>query len=467
MSQPDTAHPRSAAAREIAFDVLNRWKPRSPHAARLLEDWFGRASVSASERGLATELVHGVMRRRETLSALLKPHVNRPLAQVEHGALVLLWLGAYQQVMLSGIPEYAAVNETTELAKRCGKPQWTGFINAVLRSLGRSVNDEIVAEPRANAVPLTAHRYRVVGALVFPDPERDWPGYFASAFSFPHWLAGRWQQRFNRDEQMRLGFWFNTPAQLCLRVNTLRTTREALLESLAHAQISARAGNHPESIVFEESAFVQRLPGYDDGWFAVQDESAIAAGTLLDPSPGERVLDLCSAPGGKTAHLAALMHNHGRILATDVDDIRLQRVTETCRRLGVQIVETRKMPRDSTDLGHETFDRILLDVPCSNTGVLGKRPEARWRLRSEDLTELPAIQSRLLRTACDCLAPGGRIVYSTCSIEPEENRAVVQALLDERRELTLVHEQDHVPGQPADGGYQALLQTCRATPSPA
>jgi 16S rRNA (cytosine967-C5)-methyltransferase len=444
-------------AREIAFDVLNRWKPRSAHATRLLDDWFERGSVAPAERALATELVRGVMRRRETLSVLVKPHVNRPLSQVEHGALVLLWLGAYQRVMLSGIPEYAVVNETTELARRCGKPQWTGFINAVLRSLGRSITDEFVEAPAANAVPLGVNRHRVVSTPVFSDPQQDWIGYFAAAFSFPRWLAERWAKRGDRNEQLRQAFWFNSPSSLCLRVNILRTSRDNLLAALDQARVPAQAGVHPESILLDESAQVQKLPGYEEGWFTVQDESAIAAGTLLDPQPGERVLDLCAAPGGKTAHLAVLMQNQGRILATDVDAVRLQRVDETCRRLGLTIVETRSTPRDSVGLEGETFDRILLDVPCSNTGVLGKRPEVRWRLRMEDITELSAIQSRLLRMASDRLASGGRLVYSTCSIEPEENRTVVEGLLKERPKMALIQDRQHLPGRPADGGYQALL----------
>ena len=450
-------------AREIAFDVLTRWKPRVPHASQLLEASFSSGKIAASERALAMELVHGVMRRRETLSALVNSHINRPLNQVEQGALTLLWLGAYQLVMLSGIPDYAVVNETAELAKRAGKPQWTGFINAVLRSLGRAVTDEFVTVPAANAVPLAASvqkggRFRVLLNDVFVVPAQDWPGYFVAAFSFPRWLAARWHQRYDRDELTRLGFWFNSPAKLCLRVNLLRTTRQHFLEALQAANVEARAGQHPEAVWLEESAFVQRLAGYDEGWFAVQDESAIAAAALLDPQPGQRVLDLCAAPGGKTAHLAALMQNKGRLLATDVDGQRLQRVKETCRRLGVDIVETRVISRDAATIPKEKFDRILLDVPCSNTGVLGKRPEVRWRLRPEDIAELAGIQVGLLRTACERLAAGGRLVYSTCSVEPEENRAVVDAVLRDRPELKLVQDVAHIPGQPADGGYQALLQ---------
>ncbi len=449
-------------ARQIAFDVLSHWKPRAPHASQLLDTMFSRRKVAGLERALALELVQGVMRRRETLTALLKPHVNRPLNQVEPGALTLLWLGAYQLVMLSGIPDYAIVNETAELAKRAGKPQWTGFVNAVLRSLGGNVTDEIVAAAAVNAVPLattTEHgaRYRVITNDVFIDPAQDWPGYFAHAFSFPQWLVARWHKRFDPEELTRLGFWFNSPSKLCLRVNPLRTTREKFLEALKAVGIEARAGKFADAVWLEESAFVQGLPGYHEGWFAVQDESAIAAAALLDPQPGQRVLDLCAAPGGKTAHLAALMQNQGRLLATDVDGKRLKRIDETCRRLGVEIVETRVIARDGVNLPDETFDRILLDVPCSNTGVLGKRPEVRWRLRPEEISELAGIQVGLLRRACDRLAAGGRLVYSTCSIEPEENRAVVDAVLREQPELTLVEDRSHIPGQPADGGYQALV----------
>jgi 16S rRNA (cytosine967-C5)-methyltransferase len=444
-------------AREIAYDVLVHWDPRSAQSLQQLDDLLGQVSAAASERALANELVRGVIRRRDTLSAIIKPHVKRPLSQVENGALVLLWLGAYQRVMLSGIPEYAAVNETTELARRFGKPQWTGFINAVLRSLGRSVTDELTATPARNAVPLEPDRYRVMTGDVFPDPNRDWIGYFAMAFSFPRWLIERWNRQSARPDLIRRGFWFNAPANLCLRINRLRASREQLLAELTEAGISAHAGTHADAIWLDESAAVSRLPGFDAGWFAVQDESAIAAGSLLNPQPGDCVLDLCAAPGGKTAHLAALMQNQGRVLATDIELTRLQKVTETCQRLGVTIVETRLLDRDDIDLQGEKFDRILLDVPCSNTGVLSKRPEARWRLRPEDVAELSGIQSRLLRAACRHLVPGGRLVYSTCSIEPEENRAVVNALLEDHAEFAMIEDHEHRPGQPADGGYQALL----------
>jgi 16S rRNA (cytosine967-C5)-methyltransferase len=202
---------------------------------------------------------------------------------------------------------------------------------------------------------------------------------------------------------------------------------------------------------------VERLPGFADGWFAVQDESAMQAARLLAPAPGSTVLDLCAAPGTKTTHLAELMGNRGSILAADVDRRRLALVEENCRRLGIDIVETQVVAADARDVSPGPFDSVLLDVPCSNTGVLGKRPEARWRLRPQDIEELAAIQKRLLTAAIARLKPGGRLVYSTCSIEPEENEGVVRAALSAFPNLRLLSEVHREPGQPADGAYQAVL----------
>jgi 16S rRNA (cytosine967-C5)-methyltransferase len=244
---------------------------------------------------------------------------------------------------------------------------------------------------------------------------------------------------------------------MCLRVNPLRSDREGVLGELAAAGVQALPGELPQSIRLSGRERTEVLPGFSDGRLSVQDESAQHAAALLDPQPGERVLDLCAAPGGKTTHLAERMRNTGRILAVDVDAERLARVNAAAERLGLTMIDTRLAAADASDMPTGPFDRILLDVPCSNTGVLGKRPEARWRISQEGIAELTAVQRRLLEAAIARLAPTGRLVYSTCSIEPEENDEVVQAALDAHPELTLLDERRHVPGRPADGGYLALI----------
>jgi 16S rRNA (cytosine967-C5)-methyltransferase len=286
----------------------------------------------------------------------------------------------------------------------------------------------------------------------------DEPGYFAAAFSFPRWLVDHWRARFSFDELQRLGFWFNSPSALTLKVNLLRITRESFLKALAEAGVEASAGELPESVRLSGSTRIEQLPGFAQGWFAVQDEAAMHAAHLLAPGPGEAILDLCAAPGTKTTHLAELMQNRGRIVATDVSPERLARVAENCRRLGIEIVEPQIIREDSVDAPAGPFDAALVDVPCSNTGVLGKRPEARWRISPADLVELPEIQKRLLAAACERVLPGGRVAYSTCSLEPEENADVVRWLLARDDRFRLREERLHLPGAPADGAYQALLE---------
>lgn len=463
---PSTLHPPPSdlcslfpmSPREIAFEILSAWHGQGARGRVQLDARLAAAGLTPGERALATELTHGPIRRRATLDALVGLHSKRPLRQIEPDLLTLLHLGAYQLVLLSGAPAYAVVDETVELAKRRGRSDAAGFVNAVLRALGRTVTTETVRQPGPAAVPLTDGRYRRLQGDVFADPASDPAGYFAAAFSFPPWLVKRWRQRFGFDELVEHGFWFNTPAPMTLRVNTLHTTRDEMLAALKTAGIDAESGMHADSIRLAATLPVATLPGFDAGWFTVQDESAIAAAARLAPSPGERVLDLCAAPGGKTAHLAALMQNSGTIVASDVSRERLVLIEQNCRRLGVSIVETRLVGRELADLPVGPFDAVLVDVPCSNTGVLGKRPEARWRLQPSDISELARLQGRLLKAALSRARAGGRVLYSTCSIEPEENEQVVAQVVGEQPAWKLIDERQHRPGHLADGGYQALLR---------
>ena len=445
-------------ARELAFVVLDAHAQTGAFVAQLLDDRAANPAVSSDDRRLASEIAYGVVRRQATLDALLEPQVTRPRQRVEDALWTLMRIGAYQLVF-TAVPPHAAVHETVEVVRALSKPQWAGFLNGVLRSVGRLLDDSRPAAngPAADSIPLATGRYRHFSQNVFPDPAGDPAGYLATAFSFPRWILDRWSERHDFDALVKLGFWFDAPPPMWLRVNLLRVTRQDFLATLHAAEIQAEPGVLPESVRLDSPTRVESLPGYADGWFAVQDESAMQAGRLLAPAPGSTVLDLCAAPGTKTSHLAELMGNRGRILAADVDARRLALVKDNCRRLGIDIVETRLIAHDAAILPAGPFDFVLLDVPCSNTGVLGKRPEARWRLRPQDIEELSSIQKRLLSVALARLKPGGKLVYSTCSMEPEENEDVVGAGLRNRPALQLISAVHHRPGQPADGGYQALL----------
>ena len=443
-------------------------RPNAPHVTQLLDDALTRQTLQPQDRRLAMELVYGVTRRGGTLDSILAQFVSRPRSNTEPGLWRLLQLGTYQLVLLGGIPPHAAVSETVLLAKQLGQPRWGGFINGVLRNIARELTDDIAREPSRRGVPLadappeddssgTAVRYRLMAADVFPDPGTAPAEYLAAAFSFPRWLIDRWLQRFDRDEVLRMCAWYNSPGRMTLRTNRRRCDRERLLTALQAANVDAAAGSHPDAVRLARAVSVEQLPGFSDGWFSVQDESAQQAALLLDPQPGDSVLDLCAAPGGKTTHLAERMQDQGRILACDTNAARLDRVIENAGRLGLASIETCVVAADGGDIPGGPFDAALVDVPCSNTGVLGKRPDARWRITPDDLEELSALQLRLLRDAAARVRSGGRILYSTCSIEPEENEWLIATAIAADPSLEQIQEIHHRPGRPGDGGYQVLL----------
>lgn len=444
-------------ARELAFVVLCRGIEEIEFASKRLEQAAADQVVSPADRRLAMELIYGVIRRQATLDAIIKPFVRRGQADVEPDLWMILRIGAYQLVLLDGIPPHAALNETVELAKRIGRGGWPGFVNGVLRSISRLTVEELGTQPAADAVPLADGRFRKLSQAVFPNPETQPAEYFEAAFSFPDWLAKRWQAVYPREELFRLGTWFNLPATISLRVNVLKCDRDDYLNFLEQAGITAHAGSLPESIQLDSPVRVEDLPNFDAGWVMVQDESSMHAARLLAPKPGEKFLDLCAAPGGKTTHVAELMEGRGLITAVDVNTERLMLVDQNVKRLKLKNVRLQIMSKEELDAPAGPFDGVLVDVPCSNTGVLGKRPEARWRIMPGDLRELPGLQRRLLNLALDRVRPGGRVVYSTCSIEPDENRKVVDRVLQDRADFKLIEEIQHVPGKPADGGYQALI----------
>ncbi len=415
------------------------------------------ALLSGPDRRLATQLVYTVLRRRGSLLALLQPLIARPLERVEPWLLDVLMLGACQLALLDHVPPHAALHETVELAIEFGRPSARGFLNGVLRACSTLIAPEKGDVPGPDALPLEGGRYRRLARPVLPDPATNPVEYLAHGFGLPNWLAFRWSERFGAEEARRLGFWFAGPAPLTLRCNRLRTRRDDLLAALAAAGLTAEPGEAPQAVRLREHAAVRELPGYEEGWFSVQDESAMRVAAALAPAPGSTVLDLCAAPGGKTTHLAELMKNKGRIVACDVEERRLETVTTLARRLGAKIIETVCIdPRRDESVPRGLFDAALVDAPCSNTGVLGRRPEVRDRLQPLDMRHLVMLQRRLLRLAGERVRRGGAVVYATCSIEPEENQEIVRGA--RALGLTLEAEEVAVPGRPADGGYWARLR---------
>jgi 16S rRNA (cytosine967-C5)-methyltransferase len=452
----------AASPREAAFQALELSRQKTRRLADAWQQVQTMAALSPVDRNLSRELAFGVARREITLDVLLQKLVSRPLSDIEPPLKTVLQLGVYQLIFAQQIPPHAAVHETVELAKKVGRLRWAGFVNGILRAASRLCTEDFAPTASARAVPVGDERgelrFRLLTEPVFPDPTTDFPGYFWRAYGFPEWLAARWVARWSPAELHRLGHWQRMPPPVFLRVNLLKTSREELLQTFHAATLQAVSEVLPEAIRVLSGGRIEDWPGYADGLFSVQDLTAMRAARRLAPASGSRVLDLCAAPGGKTCHLAELMKDAGEILAVDITPARLNRIVENASRLGLKSVHALLVSEDGHDLPRGPFDFILADVPCSNTGVIGRRPEVVRQLTLASIQELSRLQSELLSRAAQRLKPGGRLLYSTCSIEVEENELVIADFLQHHKDFQLIESELLLPGSPADGGYQALLE---------
>lgn len=415
MRPPDPA--RLAAAR-LLYDLECRAKPFDA----LLQALDARLPTNRDAR-FARQLVLGAVRWQKRLDWIIATCCARPVAQLSPWARYILRLGTYQLFWLDRVPQSAAVHTSVELAKHLAHRGIASLVNGVLRNLLRQR-----AEVR------------------YPDPQQHPAQYLAVYHSHPEWLVKRWVGRFGRTTTEHLLAANNEPAALNVYLNPLRA-KSALAAELDLVPVAARAGFYRS--VHNAALFASRA--YRQGQFQVQDPNAGLAVALLDPQPGERLLDMCSAPGGKAGQAAMAMADHGWVVAADISLSRLQRVRENARRLRLRAI--RPIARDGTTPGYSAFDRVLADVPCSATGVLGRRPDARWRRQPAELAALAARQQVLIQRAYEHLRPGGVLVYSTCSLEEEENEAIVERFLQQTPTAQLERADAHFPAQPWAGRY--------------
>lgn len=426
--------------REIAAQVLlERSRPAGNFVEEALQKALAAARLSPADRSLAHELVCGAVRWQATLDWLIARKTGRP--RQKPMLQNLLRLGLYQIFWLDRVPNHAAVYETVELAKRAGLGPQAGFVNAVLRGYLREFD---------------ATRERLAALKISQPP---------LGYSHPDWLVARWQKRWSPEKTAQLLAWNNTPPATYARVNTLKTDPGRLLERWRAESVEydfIRRDWFDENLVFELKSHpaLPELTSFQEGSFYVQDPSTLLAVRELDPQPGESILDFCAAPGGKTTYIAQLMKNQGELAAQDVSPERLQLLEGNCARLGAICVRTTLS--NSTPhfaLSPSLFDRILVDVPCSNTGVMRRRVDLRWRIQPKEIERLRTAQLRLLSQAASLLKPGGTLVYSTCSLEPEENEGVLGAFLGEHPDYESMHQRELIPFQDAvDGAYVARLR---------
>ncbi|MBN2496529.1 MAG: 16S rRNA (cytosine(967)-C(5))-methyltransferase RsmB [Deltaproteobacteria bacterium] len=396
-------------ARRVAVDVLRRVEAEGAYGQLALNHALERRALLPDDRALCTSLVNGVLRWRRRLDFALAAHSQRPLERIEPALLRILRMTAYQLLFLDRVPEWAAVDEATQLAVQMRGQRAGGFVNAVSRALART-------------------RERVE----WPDPDRDMPVHALGVLqSFPDWMVEQWLARFGRERAVALMEAMNRPPPLWVRANSLRVKPDGLISLLEASGIGAkRLSDVPGAIRLEDARSLTDAAAHEAGFLHIQDAAAQAICHLLDPRPGERVLDACGAPGGKTATIAQLMNDEGELLTVDLHPARLGLARKLVDLLGIGIVQTVAADICEAGEGLGLFDRVLLDAPCSGLGVIRRHPETKWRTYEGDPDRLAQIQRELLDATSRLVRPGGKLVYSVCTFTASEGEALIDSWLE-------------------------------------
>ncbi|MEJ2101384.1 MAG: 16S rRNA (cytosine(967)-C(5))-methyltransferase RsmB [Desulfobacterales bacterium] len=416
-----------ADARNTSLTVLNRLEKGHQTLDSILDDMPRNSdNLSRRDRSLFNALTYGVLRWRGRLDYIISHFSNTPLQRIEPVILNILRLGLFQIIYLDRIPDSAAVNTSVELSKQAGLSRASGFVNALLRRAALNIS-----------------------TFNFPAFEADPLTFLTADQSLPTWLAHRWLNRFSQQALMRLCDTINSVPPLTIRTNTLKTKRRQLISTLEQAvERIEPTPIAPDGLsLINPNQSIADFAAFKNGWFQVQDEAAQLVSLLLNPQPGESVLDACAGLGGKTGHIAQLMHNSGKITAMDKDQSKLKKLDLEMQRLGVSIVH-----RCCFDLDYPPeksrqalFDRILLDAPCSGLGVLRRNPDIKWNSTEKSLRRHAEKQKRFLDYLATLVKPNGILVYSVCSIEPEENESVMNAFLKKHPEFVIDTKWEKLP----------------------
>jgi 16S rRNA (cytosine967-C5)-methyltransferase len=442
-----------APARVAAYDILCAISAGSADLPTALA--AARATLhDERDRALAAEIASGVQRQRAALDHLISQFAKRPIDKLDPEIVEILRLSAYQLLHLTRVPAAAVVDDAVDLTKKAGKRSASGFVNAVLRAISR----------RRGSLPLPPRP---------SDPaDRDAAlDYLSVTLSHPRWLAERWLERLGFDAAEAWMQFNNTPGSVTLRANRLQISREELTERLAADDIAVHpTAFAPDGLVVDEGHPL-RGSGQEQGWFVVQDEASQLVTLLAGDRAQPRLLDTCASPGGKTTALAALMQGRGLLVACDVRDRRVDLLRRTVAASGAGNVRLVQADLLKPLPFRAAFDCVLVDAPCSGLGTLRRDPDIRWRRREADLPALAAAELTMLQHAAAQVAPGGRLVYATCSSEPEENEAIADAFLTTtpdftplhageataRLSPTLVDRRGHLRTQPHTHGLEAFF----------
>lgn len=422
-------------AREVAINVLYKVEFGEGYSNVALDKELNKSELNNIDRALASEIVYGVLTWKITLDEIIKRYSSIKLKKISPWIINILRIGIYQIVFLDKIPESAAVNESVNLAKKYGHEASARFTNAILRKIEKNEMEKLLE-------------------YIWAKPQMSEEELISIATSHPIWIVEELLKQYDKKFVTEILNANNITPDITLRANILKTSRDELFKLLSLKNIDCKKGNLKDSIK------VKKLCDFGTALYAVQDEAAQLACLKLDPKPGERVLDACSAPGGKTTYLAELMNNQGKVDAWDIHEHRVNLVKEAAKNQGVTIISA--SVKDATDYStglNGKYDKVLLDVPCSGLGVIRKKPDIKWTRSFEDLESLVLIQSKILDTCSEYVRPSGRLVYSTCTILKQENEEQVEKFLNKHHEFQLMEKINLFPNiNDTDGFFIAVFE---------
>ena len=421
-------------ARTKALEVLIRWEKRGSPMDPLFDEMVREdPHLTDLDKAFVRELVYGVLRWQGKLDWIISAYSHIKPHRMERAVITILRIGAYQLLFMDRVPPRAAVDESVKLAKGMKKGDAAPFVNGILRG---------IAEGRKE--------------VSYPDLQTDPLYHIATLYSHPLWMVRRWVDQWGVEETIALCQADNQIPPFTVRVNILKGSREEVISQLRDEKIGATPTPFsPVGLVISHPPPLDTWGLLQDGWFQVQDEAAQLVSILLAPQPGERVLDLCAAPGGKTTHLAQVMEDRGEIVAIDVSQAKLELLQENCRRLGITIVKA--LAQDAAaplPFPPARFDRVLVDVPCTGLGTLRRNPDGKWRVKEVDIPRLQKLQRTILIQAATMVKREGVLVYSTCTMTSEENEGVIEAFLSEQEGF---HLEDVSPSLPP--GCEGLVDS--------
>lgn len=421
-------------ARNAALQILNNVEENGAYSNLELDRLFAGGKIDPKDRGLVTRLVYGVLQNRSLIDLILRKYITRGFNKLKRPVVNALRLACYQILFLSQIPDYAAVDQAVRQIKKKDQ-RASGMANAVLRKIIRN-RDEILEEIKTWEPEVQA--------------------------SVPDWIAKLYRESYPEEADQIFGL-LNSRPPLSIRANTLKTSRDDLQKRLEAEGVSTKPSSLARDVLMIEEGTlpeggVSALPSFKEGLFIVQDAGAALISEMLAPEKDSYVADFCAAPGGKTTHLSALMDNTGRIDASDIHPSRLALIEENAKRLGCENITCKIRNAVESPDQEEAYDAILLDVPCSGLGIIRRKPDIRYRVSPQDLKDLEAIQKAILDHADETLRPNGSILYSTCTVNPDENQKQVRAFLDRHPGYVLEQERMTSPLEDADCFYMAKIR---------